>query len=170
MRDWESVCDPALGFTSQVLIDALAVWREQAGSKLVPARNRLTARVMKPFLSHVAVFELVSEAPSRYRVRLMGTLLAQVLGEMQSKIIDDVLPHRAAGRWNAALDSTLAEARPLRFLSRVAFRNLDFLVAEVLTAPLLSEDGRAGMVLAVATFRSGVAGDRALDEALGVIV
>jgi len=162
-RDWTNtphlgaICDPTLDFESGILHCALTAWRGEAGSEGIPARSRLTARLLKDILGNVTIFERLEETPSCYRVRLMGTRITAVLGEMQGKTLDEVLPTDAFVRWTAVLDATLTDLRPLRFASCVAFKKLDFLQAEILLAPLLNERGQPSMVFAATVFKLGVA-------------
>ena len=156
MRRWEANCDPALGFESKFLIEGLAAWK-LAGDGATPPRSAMSARALKSCIGHVAIFERTAEG--RWRVRLMGTRMTSVIGEMQGKFVDEALPRKAGRRWHAALDATLSGMQPLRFVSRVAFRDLDFLKAEILLAPLLDDTGKPTMVFAVVAFRAGAGSD-----------
>ena len=154
MRRWDAMGDPLLGFESKFLIDGLAIWRLQAGDAAAPSRADMSARVLKSFIGHVTIFERTAD--HRWLVRLMGTRMTSVIGEMQGKFVDEVLPRKAGRRWHVALDAALSGMHPLRLVSRVAFRDLDFLKAEILLAPLLDDTGRPTMVFAVVAFRAGV--------------
>jgi hypothetical protein len=161
-----AICDPTLDFESKILHCALAAWRGQAGSEGIPARSSLTVRVLKDILGNVTIFERLEEKPSCYRVRLMGTRITAVLGEMQGKTLDEVLPTPAFVRWIAVLDATLTDLRPLRFESCVAFMKLDFLQAEILLAPLLDERGQPSMVFGATVFKPRVAQGSRLGAAV----
>lgn len=162
-RAWDSLCDPELRFEAQTLVDALALWRRHAGDD-IPRRSALTARELKPVIGNVAIFERVGRYPSRYRVRLMGTRVSQVLGEMQGRALEDVLSPEAVLRWSAAFDETLKSGRALRFVSKVQIRDLDFLESELLLAPLLDDLGDAGLVFTVAVFHAVKAEDAVFEE------
>jgi hypothetical protein len=153
MRRWEASCDPSLAFESKFLIEGLEAWRRAAGDAPAPRRKEMTARALKAFIGHVMIFE---KSTDRWLIRLMGTRLTGVLGEMQGKFVDEMVGGRAGRRWKAALDATMAGMRPLRFLSQVAFRDLDYLKAEVLLAPLLDDSGRPVMAFCVIAFKVGV--------------
>jgi hypothetical protein len=155
MRKWEASCDPTLAFESPLPLDGLAAWRAQSADGTIPRRDSLSARALKSCIGNVIIFERIAAQPSRYRIRLMGTRLTTVLGEMQGKIVDESVSHKAGRAWHAALDVTLSCGSPLRFVSRVAFKNLDFLKAEVLLAPLLDDRGEPTMVFGVVVFRAG---------------
>jgi hypothetical protein len=152
-QGWPSLCDPDLAFESEALTDLLAIWRKHAGTEAIPQRSRTSARVLKQHLGHVAILERVADGPARYRVRLMGTRITQMVGEMQGKFLEDVVPAELLPRWYCALDLTLAEGRPLRFVTRVDFGKLEFLQAELLLAPLLEGSDTPSLVLGGVAFK-----------------
>ena len=164
-RTWESECDPTLTFEAPLLREALSAWRRLAGDAPIPTRRSLTPRALKPLIGQITIFERLEDSAG-YRIRLMGTRITEVLGEMQGKTLDEALPPDAAMRWRTALDNTLGERCPLRFLSRVAFNNLDFLQAELLLAPLLDDAGALTMAFAVTIFHTGSVQESKLDKLL----
>lgn len=158
--------DPALMFESQILKDAFLTWSAQAAGG-IPSRHTFNPRLVKSFVGNLVIFE--RQDSLAYLVRLMGTHVAMVIGEMQGKLVGDALPSDVAGRWNAALDHVLSTLRPRRMVNRVGLPNLSFLEAEIFLAPLLDGRGRATMVLAVVAFCSGIAAGHSaiLDERRG---
>jgi hypothetical protein len=162
-RDWPAYCDPELDFESPALIDLLAIWREQADSDAMPHRNKMTARVLKSHLGHISIIERVTEDTPRYRVRLLGSKLAQILGEMQGKYLEDAIAPEVVPHWQARLDLTLAEGRPMRFVSRVDIRKLHFLRSETFWAPLANDREPPSIVLmaAILTFSTSMSGENA---------
>jgi hypothetical protein len=156
-QGWPSRCDVDLAFESQKLAGLLAIWRLQAGRDPLPRREKLSARILKPYLGSLALFQQIQGNPKRYCIRLMGTLLTQTIGEMQGKYVDEMVPPDLLPRWHAAFDLILAECRPLRFTSRVDFMHLDHLHAEVLLAPLLDGRYEPSLVLGCAVFKSATA-------------
>lgn len=149
-RGWEARCDPDLAFESPLLRNLLAVWREQANGRVAPLREEMTARLLKPFLPSIAVMERL--APDRYRVRLMGTRLTQVLGHLQGKILEEAVTAENAARWHALFDLSLTECRPLRYASPVAYSGAEYLRAEALHLPLSADGGAPSMLLLAAVF------------------
>lgn len=146
--------DGSLAFESPVLKAAFEEWsRQSAGA--IPSRRSFTARSVRGFVGHLTIFERAGRR--RYRVRLMGTRVTAVIGEMQGRMLEEALPRDVARRWNIALEEVLLRLRPARIVHTVAFNNLDFLEAEILLAPLLDESGKPTMVFAAVTFRSGIA-------------
>ena len=53
----------------------------------------MSPRLLKSFLRDVAIYERIGEGQGRrYRVRLMGTAFAQILGDLTGKFIDEAIP------------------------------------------------------------------------------
>ncbi|HEY2071013.1 MAG TPA: PAS domain-containing protein [Rhizomicrobium sp.] len=136
---WEQLCDPALAFSRADFAEFLALWTEKAAGRAVPTRGDMTARALKPFLPKVALKERVECDPSRYRWRLVGTYVAQILGERTGQFLEEGASPRAVARWTASCDLVLKTARPLRFVGRVLAK--DFLTSELLFTPLAGDDG-----------------------------
>ncbi len=134
---WTIVCDPAFDFETPQLKDALAVWRQAAGGRPMPARADLTARLLKPFLPDVAFVAVVPESTGlRFRLRLIGTRAAEVLGEHSGKFFDEAIPLRDAARWIGVATEVVKQAKPLRFYGLAEYRRQDYLIGEMLVAPL----------------------------------
>jgi hypothetical protein len=98
-------------------------------------------------LPRVAINERASIDPLRFKWRLMGTQIAQVLGERTGKFIDEDAPPRQIARWNASLDLVLRVARPLRFAGRVLVNGKTYLNSELLFMPLADDAGQPRFVL-----------------------
>ena len=64
----------------------------------MPARSDITPRDLKDILRTVLLFERVSQNPSRYRWRLIGTGLTSVLGENTGKNQLFITPGLLIGR------------------------------------------------------------------------
>jgi len=107
-------------------------------------------------LRNISILERVAD--DRCLVRLLGTRLAQVLGEMQGKFLNEVIAPQVVPHWHARLDVTLAEGRPMRFVSRVDMKKLYFLRSETFWAPLANDSGPPNIVLMAAnlTFNSSI--------------
>jgi hypothetical protein len=162
---WPAFCDATLNFGSSDLATLLEIWRQSAGTCGLPARERFSLRVLKPFLRNITIYEQVSPAGAerRYRVRLMGSTMAEVVGFLSGRYLDEAVPAPFLGRWYASLDATLDAGAPLRFLTRSDTNRTEFLVAEYFSAPMAGGNGSANMILAGAHFdgsRSWSAVDR----------
>jgi hypothetical protein len=150
--------DDSLAFESPILLAAYEAW---ASFGTIPPRSAFTPRSAKAFVGNLIIFERQADT---YLVRLMGTRISAVLGEMQGKILAEAVPGEVALRWKSVLDLVLAEMKPTRLVKTVAFNDLHYLEAELCLAPLLDAQGHPTMVLAVAAFRSGVAPKSKLGE------
>lgn len=159
--DWHSLCDATLRFNHPDLARLLTLWRSEASDKPIPFRRTMSPRLLKSFLRDVALYERIGEGTSRrYRVRLMGTAFAQILGDLTGKFIDEAVPPAFVPRWHASLDATLATGAPLRFLGRADTKSMAFLTGEFFSAPLIADDGQINLVLAAARY----SGKRPWDE------
>ncbi|GAA0562517.1 PAS domain-containing protein [Rhizomicrobium electricum] len=150
--------DETLAFESPILKEACAAWSRVGG---IPPRSAFTPRSSKAFLGNLIIFE---RKGGSFLIRLMGTRISTVLGEMQGKTVDDALPPEVAKRWKIVLSEILDRAKPVRVVKRVAFNDLHYLEAELFLAPLLDAEGQPTMLFVVAAFRSGVAPSRKFGD------
>jgi hypothetical protein len=148
---WPSVCDAALGFQRLEFRVLTATWRNFATCHL-PSRKDFTPRSLKSLLRNVVIYERVTNGTTRYRVRLMGTAFADVMGDLSGKFLDEAVPPQHLVRWHAALDAALEAGAPLRFVSRTDTVDKPFLVGEYFEAPILTDDGSPSMILAAGMF------------------
>lgn len=153
-RDWPVLCDVACRFSLDELIDLHALWRSKAGSSGIPPRSEMTARLLKPYIEELVFHERVAGpgGTRRYRVRLMGSGIAQVAGEASGKFYDEFLPEKSVPLWNAMTDAVLGHGAPVRMLIRADELGKDYLVGELFAAPLLASDGTASLVLTAGRF------------------
>jgi len=134
---WPSRVDPALAFEAPELREALAVWRKAASNRALPLRTDMTPRLMKRFLSKVAVLDIVRAAGrSRFRVRLSGTALERTFGGMTGKFLDECLSEPFRSRWEATLKVPLLAGSAVRSIGRVEFRDQSYLMAETFYGPM----------------------------------
>jgi hypothetical protein len=150
--------DDTLTFESPILKAGFEAWSRTGA---IPARSQFTPRSSKGFLGNLIIFERVE---GTFLIRLMGTRISAVLGEMQGMRIEHAVPVEVAARWRPVLSEVLVTRIPTRVVKTVAFNDLHYLEAELLLAPLLDAAGQLTMVFAVAAFRSGVAKSRALEH------
>jgi len=134
---WPSRVDPALAFEAPELREALAVWRKAASNRALPLRTDMTPRLMKRFLSKVAVLDIVRAAGrSRFRVRLSGTALERTFGGMTGKFLDECLSEPFRSRWEETLKVPLLAGSAVRSIGRVEFRDQSYLMAETFYGPM----------------------------------
>jgi hypothetical protein len=144
-RDWPTRCDADLAFELAELTELVTVWRERLNGRVMPLRTEIPARALKRNLRRLMLFERV-EMPDghRYRIRLMGTSLVQVWGDLTGKLVNLAVPQQLSPRWEAFLDLVLKAQCPMRFVAEVR----SFLVAEIAAVPLADDSGRPVMVMA----------------------
>ena len=151
--DWHSLCDVTLRFLHPDLIRLHDLWKSEADNGDIPLRRTMSPRLLKSFLRDIALYERIGNGPDRrYRVRLMGTSFAQILGDLTGKYLDEAIPAEMRPRWHAALDATLGTQAPLRFLGREDTNQMTFLTGEFFSAPLMADDGEVNLVLGAARY------------------
>jgi hypothetical protein len=126
----------------------VTVWRERLAGRAMPLRSDIPARALKRNLKRIMLFERL-ETPEghRYRIRLMGTSLVLVWGDLTGQFVDVAVPPQLAPRWHAFLDLMLQIRQPMRFVARVDFQAKSYLVAEIAAVPLADEAGNPTMVM-----------------------
>src|ERR1700691_1103037 len=146
-QGWEQLCDPGLSYEHRDFAAVLALWKTQARDGALPLRTDMSARLLKTYLPHIALKERVQENPSRYRWRLTGTRVAQIIGERTGTFTDEGAPPKLSARWNASCDLILAARTPLRFIGRVLANNKDYLSSDLLFMPLADAAGLPRFVM-----------------------
>lgn len=156
--------DDNLAFESPVLQAAAETWFVLAEGQ-IPPRSRFTARTVKGFVGHLIIFEKLTA--ENYLIRLMGTRVTNILGEMQGKTLTEALPAETAGRWCAALNDLLAARRPMRLVTTLNFNDLHYLEAEIFLAPLTDDAGKETKALAAVVFRQGLSKKTSVADLIG---
>jgi hypothetical protein len=153
--------DESLAFEAPLLKEACEMWTAVAKGA-IPPRSAFSARLVKNFVGNLIIFERLDA--DDYLIRLMGTRVSNMLGEMQGQTLRQGLPADAEERWKLALNAVRASRKPLRIVTLVNINDLQFLEAELFLAPLCDDTGQETMVFTVAVFRSGVAKSRSVDD------
>jgi hypothetical protein len=155
-QNWPIIYDSSCLFIHSELKELLSVWRSAAGETQVPKRRALTARLLKPFLKQLAIYEHVrgDGGSRRYCVRLMGMSVVKMIGELTGRFLDEVIAGQFVPRWYPMLDVPLLTAAPLRVLARVDSVDKQFVVGENLAAPLCADDGEIKLVLVAVYYDS----------------
>jgi len=168
---WPSRVDASLAFESRGLAQLVDAWRDCLGDRKIPPRSAMSARALKSNLNRVALFERVpgGEQGRRYRVRLIGTKLSLVWGDMTGKFLDEALPPKLVPRWHAFADVVLALQQPMRFLARADYQDKDHLAVEAAAVPLANDDGDPTMVMAAMYLSSEKPWDRIIAKFDGTV-
>ena len=149
---WYYYCDPTLAFTDSFHDPLLNTWRAKRAGRVMPRRSELTARDLKDVLRNIVVFERVSQNPSHYRWRLIGTRITEVAGDHTGKTFEETLPQNHMERWVQCYDLVLASDRPLRFLGRVHLEGKEYLDADNLYVPLANDNDEPTFAMALCRY------------------
>ena len=145
-------CDPTLAFSDPVYERFLSLWRSKAGTRAMPAKSEITPRDLKDFLRDVVICQRVAEHPSDYTWRVIGTKVAEVVGENTGKTIAESTPPELAARWIECGDLILNGGQPMRFLGRVHLKDREYLDAENLFVPLANDDGLPAYIMGLCRY------------------
>lgn len=158
---WHSFCSAAAVFENERLCQLFALWKKLAEAAGIPRRRDLTPQLLRPFLADIAIYERTAliDGSLRYRVRVMGARVTEMLGNYNGKFFDEAIPPHFRKRWRAAPEATLEARAPLRFISRVETAEKAFITGEYLMAPLIGDDGALNTVLTGAAFGPTVVPD-----------
>ena len=145
---WPLRFDTTLDFERRELNALRDLWRARAEGKGAPSRADFDARTLKPYLRHIMINERVFVGPNRrrYRTRLAGTALTEIIGDPTGKFLEEHLPLELVPRWSSAYDAVLDGGQPLRLVAEFELPQLSFLRGEALIAPLADNNGRLTLV------------------------
>src|SRR5262245_6949315 len=73
----EQPLDALPASASPSLYSLLQFWSDAAGDAEVPARNRLDAFTLRPWLGHISIYETVDDGDD-FRIRLEGTSIVAI--------------------------------------------------------------------------------------------
>ena len=149
---WHHYCDPTLAFSDASYDRLLELWRAKAGVRKMPRRSDMTPRDLKDVLRNIVIFERVSQGPSRYRWRLIGTSLTNMAGDNTGKMLEETLPPEHMPRWVECFDLILDGGQPLRFLGRVHLQGREYLDAENLYVPLANDNDEPTYAMALCRY------------------
>jgi hypothetical protein len=146
-QKWHQRCDPTLSFRDPGYTNLLSIWREKAGARKMPRRSQMSPRDLKDYLKNIILGQREETNPSRYRFRLIGTGLTEVVGEHTGQRFEDSIPPEHLPRWVECCDMILESEQPWRFLGRVHVNGREYLHAEHLYMPLEDDAGVASYVM-----------------------
>ena len=141
-----------LDFVTPQLRQVAAVWEAKRGSRTMPSRGDLTIRDLKLVLPNVTFMDIMREGERlRFRVRMMGSALDELIAPITGRFIDEVVPPHFNAKWTAQWLPAIEGRRLRRAAGRVEYAERRWYVAESLYAPL-AEDGETPDVLMVVAF------------------
>jgi hypothetical protein len=143
-------CDVTLAFERPELVQAVSVWRDSAAGRDMPLRRDMNAHTLKPFLPNVVIVDVVDgDAARRYQIRLIGTTVSRVLGDLTGKFLDEAVVSPYRERWCAAVDTAVNAGCPIRLSGRLEYGGQDYIAMDIMLAPIGERDDRPEAVLAV---------------------
>jgi len=149
---WHMACDPTLAFTDDFYTRFLGIWQQKAGMRKMPARSDMTPRDLKDYLRHIVMVQREAEDPPKYRWRLIGTAMTEVVGHNTGKLFEDTIPPQHLSRWTETCDMILDSGQPWRFLGHVHISGREYLKAENLYLPLSDDSGGANYVMGLCRY------------------
>lgn len=154
----------ALDFVTPQLQRAAAAWTAKRGTRTMPSRGDLTIRDLKPVLPNLALIEIVRGETVRFRVRLMGSQLDEMVAPMTGRFIDEAVSTHFAQKWSSQWQPAIDARKPMRAAGRVEFAGRRWYVAESLYAPLASDGETPDMLMVVVWYYSVDTADGARNE------
>ncbi|MBI1212803.1 MAG: PAS domain-containing protein [Alphaproteobacteria bacterium] len=141
--------DPQLRAVDAKIKQAIDYWLALRGDRFAPSRGDLNPRDMKPFLSHLQIFDLL-DGGRAYRPRLMGTaIVSEIKEDATGQVFDASSPRPVVHRVLSAIKWVMDNRKPLRtFAARSAVEERDHISHETVFLPL-SNDGESIDMLAV---------------------
>lgn len=153
-ENWNAYSKPDLKFCNPAMNGLLARWHEKARHGL-PKRSDFPPQEMKSLLKLASIIERIDEeGRTRWRFRLMGTGLCQMLGDFTGKHLDDVLSGEFLDRWSFVNECALLNRTHLRLVVHYALPRIDYLSGQSLVMPLADENGEARFLFSCSYVRS----------------
>ncbi|HEY4113979.1 MAG TPA: PAS domain-containing protein [Rhizomicrobium sp.] len=144
-------CEATLCFETSKLAGIAALWHENADENGLPPRRAFNAHTLKNVLPNVIIADRVQEdGRHRYRFRVIGTTISELLGELTGKVLDEAVVSPFRERWSAVLESANQAGSSLRIFGRLEYRKQDYIAMEMMVAPLGTHVGHADAVLVIA--------------------
>jgi hypothetical protein len=141
-----------LNFVTPQLKQAAQVWEAKRGARTMPSRGDFGIRDLKFALPNITFMDIVRGGERlRFRVRMMGSMLDELVAPITGRFIDEVVPEHFATKWAAQWMPAIDGRRLRRAAGRVEYAERRWYVAESLYAPL-AEDGETPDILMVVAF------------------
>jgi hypothetical protein len=141
-----------LNFVTPQLKQVVDVWEAKRGARTMPSRGDLGIRDLKFVLPNITFMDIVRGGERlRFRVRMMGSVMDELVAPITGRFIDEVVPEHFATKWTAQWMPAIDGRRPRRAAGRVEYAGRRWYVAESLYAPLAA-DGETPDILMVVAF------------------
>lgn len=146
--------DPTLDFRAPILRSGHACWDIARGSRPMPARRDIDPVLLPTaLLPHILLIEVHRVPAIRFRWRLIGTYITDVVGrDMTGAWWDEIyLPDVIEALQTGPME-VLRTGRPVRTIGRAPLDERAFLVSENMDAPLSSDGSTIDMIMVVTRF------------------
>ena len=149
---WYYHCDPTLAFSDSFYDSLLGLWQAKCNGRAMPRRSDFTPRDLKDMLRNIVLFEREGTKPSRYRWRVIGTNITEILGHNTGKTFEETLPPDHVARLVACYDLVLDGGQPLRFLGHVRLKGREYLDAEHFYVPLANDHDEPAFIIGLCRY------------------
>lgn len=153
--NWQSRADASLSFRQPELLALRDIWNNLSGDGRLPSRAALTARMLKPFLPHVTILEMLPAGPGKLKFvhRYVGTAVTRYFGELTGLSLEDFLPPERLPATESFLEAVIETRRALRVITHFQIR--DYLYGEILIMPLADDGAVPNKLMSASYFTSG---------------
>lgn len=160
-NDTKFTIDPELKFVSQASMDILAYWEAKRGKRPFPTRKDISPREIAHLLPWLHMCDVLDAQPSAedvlvsnsaFRIRLLGTALAEVLGRDvgPGTVFSDKDQEIWRRRSYLGLQSAFQTRKPSRMSTiATAFPGKEFRGSEVCLLPLSSNGIDIDIILGI---------------------
>lgn len=129
------------------LRELLALWRGRRGERLMPARRDFDAVEFLRFGGRIALIDVEYE-PKRYRFRLIGSKMTEVLGrDSTGRYVDELYDSAFYQTAVEPYEVVSRERRPVASHGNMKRMGKEFLRFQSLDLPLSSDGERVDMIL-----------------------
>ena len=143
---WRQI-DPDLGVENPDLLYLLDLWSRQRGGADVPHRSSVTPFDLKPLLGWIILVDAEAE-PERYRFRLIGSAITQLLNrDSTGCYLDELFTPKIYEEFCVAYRYVGAQRQPARCEGRLVQAGKDYLTYESVILPYADDDARIGLYL-----------------------
>lgn len=146
--------DPDLRMVSPVLRLGFETWNEARGDRAMPARGDLDPlRMPRALLPHILLIDLEAGPTQRFRWRLIGTHVTQIVGrDATGQYWDEIYEPRVLRTLSSGPRWAMENRQPVRSLGTAPIDDRSYLKSENLDLPLSSNGETVDMIMVVTDF------------------
>lgn len=136
-----SFIDTKLDFRYEIPAIGHKYWLSKCRNGTFPHRRDISPVELSAQLPNVGLFEINrNAAPLNLYCRIAGDSIEQVYGKMHRQFIRECLPLEQATRFDCYAAAVLLSGAPIRISGKVSHEERTFMDAEMLAAPLATDD------------------------------